>query len=178
MNIRPIVRSDREALSAFFAEVPDGDRTFFKEDVLDERVVAAWSEPGPGAERVVAVDDSGDIVGWMALSGGVGWSDHVGDLRLVITPSHRRRGLGRTLARHALLTALRRGYSKIVVEIVADETGAIGMFCDMGFAPEALLVNHVRDRDGELRDLMLLAHHADDVSDEMAIVGIGAELGA
>jgi ribosomal protein S18 acetylase RimI-like enzyme len=178
MEIRPIVTSDREALADFFARVPEGDRTFFKEDVLDARVVDAWAEPRSGDERLVAVEDTGEIVGWMALSGGVGWSAHVGDLRLVVAPTHRRRGLGRALAQRALIDALQRGYSKIAVELIADQTGAIGMFTELGFDPEALLVDHVRDRTGDLRDLLVLAHHADDVSGELAAIGINAELRA
>lgn len=178
MEIRPITGDDRNALAAFFAEIPEGDRTFFKEDVLDDSVIAAWAQARAADERVVAVTESSEIVGWSALSGGVGWSDHVADLRLVVAPSHRRQGLGRALARHALLAGLRRGYSKLVVEIVADETGAIGMFEDLGFQPEALLVDHVRDRTGQLRDLMLLAHHAHDISEDLAAVGLGDAVGS
>jgi ribosomal protein S18 acetylase RimI-like enzyme len=175
MDIRPIVTSDREALAQFFARVPEGDRTFFKEDVLEDRVVDAWTEPRDGDERLVAVEDD-VVVGWMALSGGVGWSDHVGDLRLVVAPSHRRRGLGRALAQRALTDALRRDYTKITVELVSDQAGAIRMFTDLGFQAEALLIDHVRDRSGELRDLLVLAHHANDVADELAAMGIATEL--
>ena len=34
VEFRPVGAGDAEALSAFFARVPEGDRTFFKEDVL------------------------------------------------------------------------------------------------------------------------------------------------
>ena len=178
MEIRPVTPEDRPALTRFFAEIPERDRTFFKEDVLDERVVAEWGEPRPRHAFVVAVDAAGAIVAWMALSGGVGWSAHVGELRLVVAPSHRRHGLGRTLARRGLIDAFRLGYSKVVVDIISDEAGAIGMFTDLGFAPEALLISHVRDRAGALRDLIVLAHHADDVSSGLSAVGIDAELTA
>jgi GNAT superfamily N-acetyltransferase len=176
MEIRTIVTSDREALARFFAAVPEGDRTFFKEDVLDEHVVANWGVPRDGDERVIAVEDTGEIVAWMALSGGVGWSAHVSDLRLVVAPTHRRRGLGRTLAQRALLDALRLGYMKIAVELVADQSGAIEMFTDLGFEPEALLIDQVRDRTGDLRDLIVLAHYADDVAGELAALGVQGEL--
>lgn len=178
MEIRPIVSTDREALGVFFANIPEGDRTFFKEDVREDRVVRAWSEPRAGEDRLVAVEPSGEITGWLALSGGVGWSDHVGDLRLVVVPSRRREGLGRKLAQHGLLAGMRRGNAKLVVEIVADAAGAISMFEDLGFQPEALLVDHVRDRGGRLRDLVLLAHHAQDMSDDLAAAGIELELNA
>ena len=52
------------------------------------------------------------------------------------------------------------------------------MFTELGFAPEALLIDHVRDRTGDLRDLLLLAHHTNDVSGELAAIGIDAELRA
>ena len=33
MDIRPLEPGDREALERFIGRVPEGDRTFFKEDV-------------------------------------------------------------------------------------------------------------------------------------------------
>ncbi len=35
------------------------------------------------------------------------------------------------------------------------------MFQDLGFEPEALLVDFVRDSDGAFHDLMVLTHRAD-----------------
>ena len=43
---------------------------------------------------------------------------------------------------------------------------------DLGFGGEALLRDYVRDRSGELRDLILLAHSVDDRSSAMATLGI------
>src|SRR3712207_9110185 len=42
------------------------------------------------------------------------WSDHVGEVRLVVSPSARGQGLGRDLARHALVEAVRSGLTKLV----------------------------------------------------------------
>jgi L-amino acid N-acyltransferase YncA len=176
MDIRPVAEIEPEALAAFFAAVPEGDRTSFKEDVLDPSVVASWAQPRDDEQRVVAVDEDGAVAGWLAVIGGVAWSAHVGDVRLVVAPGRRGQGLGRTLARHALVTALGHGYSKLVVDVVADRTAAMSMFADLGFQPEALLVEHVRDPSGELRDLVVLAHHAEQVWEDLAAVGIDAEL--
>lgn len=176
MMIRAITPDDLGALADFFASVPEGDRMFFKENVLDEDVVKAWGEVQPRHERLIAVDDDGVIAAWLALTGGVGWSAHVGDLRLVVAPSHRRRGLGRQLAQQATINGLRQGYTKLVVEMVADDAGAQRMFGDLGFRVEALLVDHVRDRAGRLQDLVLLAHHASEIESELVLVGIMEEL--
>jgi ribosomal protein S18 acetylase RimI-like enzyme len=170
MEIRSIESRDAKELRAFFDRIPEGDRTFFKEDVLDAQIVPAWVQD-TRARRSVAID-GGKIVGVVAVIPGVGWSSHVGDLRLVVDPSRRRQGVGRQLARRGLLDALRLGLRKIVVEVVADQTPAINMFQAIGFSGEALLRDYVRDRSGQLRDLVLLAHSVDDRSSAMATLGI------
>jgi len=46
------------------------------------------------------------------------------------------------------------------------------MFRALGFDPEALLADHVRDRSGQLRDLMVLAHSVDDQWASMVTAGV------
>ena len=107
-----------------------------------------------------------------------GWSDHVGEIRLVVHPAHRRAGLGRALARHALVQAVDAGLRKLVVELVADQEHAIAMFTALGFTGEALLRDHIRDRDGRLRDLVVLAHYVDETWAAMATIGLQEEIEA
>lgn len=170
MDIRQLKEGDTVALRAFFESVPEGDRTFFKEDVLDPNLADSWINDGR-AERFVAVED-GAVVGSVAIIAGVGWSAHVGEVRLVVEPTHRRRGVGRALARAALLRALELGLSKLMVEVVADQHAAIALFEGIGFEPQALLSEHIRDRGGELRDLLVLAHSVSDTWAAMTAAGI------
>ena len=169
MEIRRIEPGDRAALERFLDEIPDADRTFLKEDVADPEVVAAWVLPDDA--RSIALDD-GDIVGYLAVIRLHGWSSHVGEVRIVVDPDHRGRGVGQALARHAVLEALELGVAKLVVEVIADQEALIGMFVALGFEPEALLIDHVRDRSGELRDLLVLAHTVAEQWASMAAAGI------
>jgi ribosomal protein S18 acetylase RimI-like enzyme len=155
MEIREIEARDESAIVRFLGRVPEGDRTFFKEDVEDPAVLQAWTRPG-GARAIAVAGD--DVVGYVAVARLHGWSRHVGEVRVIVDPDHRGRGIGRALARHAVLTALEHDLTKMVVEVVADQESTVGMFRSLGFEPEALLVDHVRDQAGELRDLMVLAH--------------------
>jgi RimJ/RimL family protein N-acetyltransferase len=173
MDIRPLERGDREVLERFIERVPDADRTFFKEDVETPEVIAAWTHPGPA--RAVAVAD-GEVVGYVAVVPLHGWSDHVGEVRVIVDPSHRGRGIGRALARRAVLDAFALDLRKVVVEVVADHAPTVAMFRALGFDPEALLTDHVRDRSGALRDLMILAQQVDAQWAAMSVSGIADEL--
>ncbi len=166
-----------DALLQFFAELPEGDRTFIREDVTDPDVVRGWAAGSPGVDRWVAVDDGDRVLGYVAVLRLPGWSDHVGEIRLVVTPAGRGSGLGRELARHDVVHALEAGLTKLVVEVVADQAAALVLFTGLGFTGEALLVDHIRDRDGQLRDLMVLAHHVGDTWAGMSAVGLTEALG-
>ncbi|GAC1328453.1 MAG: GNAT family N-acetyltransferase [Mycobacteriales bacterium] len=169
-EIMTIEQADEAQVQAFFQRVPEGDRTFFKEDVTDPDLVRSWTRDSRGRRAVAC--DNGTVVGYVAVIPGLGWSSHVGGLRLVVDADQRGKGLGRALARRGLLDALELGLSKIVVEVVADQTAAAGMFQAIGFEPEAMLRNQVRDRDGELRDLLVLAHHPEDAWSGLATAGV------
>jgi ribosomal protein S18 acetylase RimI-like enzyme len=173
MEIRRLEDRDREAVERFIDRIPEGDRTFFKEDVADPDVIAAWTRPG--ADRAVALDGD-DVIGYVAVVPLQGWSSHVGEVRVIVDPEHRHRGVGRALARHAVREALELGLTKMVVEVIADQESTIGMFRAYGFDPEALLKDHVRDRSGELRDLMILAHSVEESAAALTAAGIADDL--
>ncbi len=173
IRIVPVDEGRLDVLARFFADLPEGDRTFVKENVDSVGAIRAWLDP---QRQWLALDEDERIVGFLAVLPLRGWSDHVGEIRLVVHPDHRGAGLGRALARHALREAVGRGLSKVQVEVVADQEALLAMFTGLGFTGEALLRNHVRDRTGALRDLVLLAHHVDDTWASMRTVGLDDEL--
>jgi L-amino acid N-acyltransferase YncA len=173
MNVRPLEKDDFDGLRAFFARIPESDRTFFKDDVLDPAVVAGWLHDERG-RRLVAVDDDDVIIGYAAVLPGFGWSSHVGELRLVIDPERRRGGVGKELARQGLVTAIEMGLAKVVVDVIADHEGTIGLFSTLGFQAEALLRDHVRDANGEVHDLIIMGHLVEDTWSAMASAGLEA----
>jgi ribosomal protein S18 acetylase RimI-like enzyme len=169
-DVRRLTTGDAAALKAFLAAIPPGDRSFIKEDVTDPELPLAWIADGE-TPRAVATDGEA-IVGLVSVIQGVGWSSHVGDLRLVVHPDYRRRGLGTQLARWGLLEAVRTGLKKLVVEVVAEQEAAAAMFQGMGFEAEALLKDQIRDREGNLRDVLVLAHQVQGNWSGLATFGI------
>jgi L-amino acid N-acyltransferase YncA len=176
MSVVALAPEHCDALLRFFRELPDGDRTFIKEDVTDPATVQAWAAGEDRAQRWVA-EDGGEVLGYVAVRRLPGWSDHVGEVRLVVAPAARGTGLGRQLARHALVQAVESGMTKLVVEVVAEQGAALALFTELGFSGEALLRDQIRDREGQLRDLMVLAHHVADTWSEMDTIGVADELG-
>lgn len=175
--IVPLAPEHLPALRAFLDALPDEDVTFIKEDVRSPRLAESWVADGGPARRWVALADDGAVLGLVSVQPLVGWSSHVGDLRLVVDPAHRGKGLGRALAMHGLREGLADGLTKIAVEVVAEQEGAVRMFTDLGFRGEALLCDHIRDRSGALRDLLVLAHDASGEWSSMSTVGIEGEVG-
>ena len=173
MVIRQLEERDEASVERFIARIPEGDRTFFKEDVADPEVVHAWVRPG--AARALALDD-GAVIGSAAVVPLHGWSSHVGEVRVIVDPDYRGKGVGRALARRAILDALELGLTKMVVEVIAEQESTVNMFRALGFDPEALLVDHVRDRSGELRDLMVLALSVDSAAGSLQTAGVITEL--
>ncbi|MCZ7528467.1 MAG: GNAT family N-acetyltransferase [Acidimicrobiia bacterium] len=175
IEVRTLEPADTESLEDFFRRVPEEDRAFFKEDVFDPATLDRWAADHR-SRRLLALE-SGHVRGYVAVVPGIGLSDHVGEIRVVVDPAHRRRGLGRGLARRGLLEALGLGLRKVVVEASADQEATIALFRRIGFEAEGILAGHVRDRAGGFHDLVVLAHQVDATWAELATAGITDEMG-
>jgi L-amino acid N-acyltransferase YncA len=150
------------AFSEFVSQVPEGERRFLKENLENPMEAFVGFLRDSKARRLVAVEKGGGIVGVAGAFPGGGWSSHVAEVRVLVSASHRRHGVGRALARAALVEAIKLGCSHAYVEVVAEQEALVAMFQDLGFEPEALLRDFVRDGGGEFHDLMLLTHRVAD----------------
>jgi L-amino acid N-acyltransferase YncA len=174
VEIREQRPHDLEALLAFYASIPEDERTFLKEELLDRKTIESWLQD-THSRRGLACERDG-VVGVVGVVPLLGWSDHVGEVRLVVAPDHRRSGVGRSLARWALVAAVEAGLQKLIVEVVAEQEGAVAMFQSLGFRAEAMLRDHIRARDGQTRDLILLAHPVAEQWEAMVTIGFEDDL--
>ena len=174
-DLRPLGLEDAAATARFLLVLPEGDLTFLKEPA-DDDTVTRWLADAR-TRRWVAVGPDGELQAMLSISPGALWSSHVGELRLVVGEPFRRRGLGRRLARYGLAEALQLGLRKVMVEVVAAKEADIAMFEAIGFQVEALLRDQIRDRDGNLQDLVLLSHDVDTGASAMEVIGMPGEFG-
>lgn len=170
VRITPLNAGHGASLRKFLGRVSPGDRTFFREDILAEGVADIWLEDPQGNRFVAEVDEQ--IAGLLVLHRGTAWSGHVGEIQIVVDERFRRRGIGRALARRAVIAGVEIGLDKLVVQVAAEDETTIGMFVNLAFEPEALLRAHVRDDRGITHDLMVLSHFVDTTRAAVNAIGL------
>ena len=97
---------------------------------------------------------------------------HVAELRVLVAPMARGKGVGRRLTEEALRIAWAAGIEKVVAQMTPDQKQAIGVFRTLGFQPEALFRAHVRGRDGERHDLVMLSQNVARFSATLRAYGV------
>ncbi len=157
--IRAFERGDVVAVGQFAASLPPHDLLFLSRDIQHARVIEAWAQSVADGEidTLVALDGPTVVATTAIVRDRLSWSPHVAEIRLLVAPSVRSHGLGRILLDDSITLAADRGATRLVARMTPDQRGAIALFEESGFRGEALLRDHVRDRDGRVYDLAILA---------------------
>jgi RimJ/RimL family protein N-acetyltransferase len=181
VSIRPFARADAIGVAEFAQALSEHDLLFLSRDIKHSRVIEAWlDEVNAGhIESLIAtawIDGTDVIVATTAVvSDPLSWSPHVAEIRLLVSPAMRGKGLGRALLDASIRLARESGATKLVARMTPDQRGAITLFEEAGFRGEAMLRDHVRDRAGQLHDLAMLALDVARIDAAHAAFGTGAE---
>jgi L-amino acid N-acyltransferase YncA len=160
VTLRYMTAADKAALLKFARSLPEHDLLFLRRDITEESAVDAWiAEIADGEITTVLAVGGDEVLGYATIQRSrLRWSAHVAELRVMISESIRGRGLGRILTQEAFAIALESGIEKVIAQMTLDQKGAIATFEGLGFRPEALLRDHVKDRAGNKHDLLMLSH--------------------
>ena len=158
--LRFMVPGDTEALADWTGRLPAHDLLFMPHDVARPDVRERWARRLEAGRLVTVIAEAaGALAGYAIIDrGDPGWSSHVAELRVIVAPAWRGAGLGRLLTQEAFAIALGLGIEKMTAQMTVDQRGALAVFQGMGFRPEALLRDHVKDREGKTHDLLILSH--------------------
>jgi len=161
VTLRSLIPQDRAEVGEFFEHVPEEDRAFLKEDLLNRYEVEVWLDQIDLDRETVIVALAGQrIIGTAVLQRQRhGWSRHVGEIRIVADPTFRRLGLGHALADAVMDLAQHTGLEKLLAEMVSDRPEPIRVFKQLGFKTEATFNDQVKDRHGNTHDLLVMAHY-------------------
>ena len=170
VTLRLMTAADVDRVTALARALPEEDLLFLRSDVTDPAVVRRWVDAHATNRSVtiLAETPTGEMAGYGSLLyNEISWQRHLGEIRLLTGRGFRTRGLGRALAREAFHIARDLGLRKIVAQMTSDQRGAIATFERNGFQAEALLQDFVIDRQGRTRDLVVMAHDVDGLSDRV-----------
>ena len=159
-TIRPLDEGDRAALLAFGQALPQDDLLYLEDDFQSPEIIMRLINAHQAENwRQIVVETDGEIVGYSSVRRLHGWSSHVADILLLVSPNCRRSGVGMALA-HAIFNAARDlGASKVIVEIVEEQQAGRAIFERLGFRVEGVLSKHTRDRQGQYHNLLILSYH-------------------
>jgi L-amino acid N-acyltransferase YncA len=159
MTIRPMVPEDQRDLLSFFRRIPHEDRFHLKEDVTDPKIIERWALTLDYSRvlPLLAFLD-GKLVGDGTLHHRrAGARQHVGEVRVVVDPAYRNRGVGRGLLHKLIEIAGDKGLKKLTFEVIAEvEEAARHTAQVLGFVPVATLPGHVLDARGAPHDLLIM----------------------
>ena len=158
--LRLMQRSDRDAFLDFSTKLDHHDLMFLQRDITNPADVSRWIDSIEAGLTTTILAFVGErVVGYAAVQRSpLPWTAHVAELRVLIADELRGKGLGRILTGDAFAMALSEGIEKMMAQMTLDQRGAIAVFEGIGFRPEALLRDHVKDRDGKTHDLLVLSH--------------------
>ncbi len=135
IRIREAHADDWAQIWPFFRRIVAAGETYaYDRDMAEAEARALWMMRPP-ATTVVAVDETGEIVGTATLGpnrGGPG--AHVATASFMVDPERAGRGTGRALGEHVLGLARDRGYRAMQFNAVVETNGpAVALWRSLGF---------------------------------------------
>ena len=160
ITLRLMTPGDREAFLAFMRAQPEDDLFFLLVDVTTPEGLDHWmGDLQNGRNITVLAEEGGKLLGYSSLHHGQArWTRHLGEIRLLMAPGQRGRGVGRLLGHEVFSIAHDMGLQRIVVRVASAQSSARHLFERLGFHMEALLADWVIDRQGHTEDLVLMSY--------------------
>jgi len=178
LELREMETADEQATLEFARVLPPHDLLYVQRDISNPKVISAWVQAvSEGSAHTVIAWQGDTIVGCGALfRDPLSWSPHLGELRVLVAPTMRHKGLGRLLIQECFLIAIELGLQKLVAQMTVDQSGAVAIFEELGFRGEALLKDHVKDRDDKTHDIVILSCDVERVHRQMSAYGIDSAI--
>ncbi len=160
VTIRPVEPVDVEGLYKFFSKIPRLDLLIYKDDVTKWENVEDWfaaSNYGK-AFQLVALSKDKIVAKGSLHSEGLSWS-HAAELKLIVDPNYRRKGLGSQLFNILLYEGLKRHFEKIIVRYISDNISFTKILNRYSFKPETVLSCYVKDELSSItKDLVIASY--------------------
>jgi L-amino acid N-acyltransferase YncA len=158
LTLRAMNKQDERALMDFFESLTKEDRLYLRNDVSSYRVVREWFE-NLNYNRVfplLAIVDDKIVANATLHRKPFGWMRHMGEIRIVVSPKYRKKGLARIMAAEIIENAKAAGLEKLTAEMAVSQKDALEAFHKLGFKDEATLKDYIRDGKDKGHDLLIM----------------------
>ncbi len=157
ITIRKMRPDDEEKSLEFFKSLPFEDRQYLRIDVTDPEILKKRMNPGPFYHywRLVAERDNriwGDAT---ICSHATGWMRHAYEIRCIVHPDFKKKGLGSLLIWELFQKTLADKAEIVFCEAMPEQKGAVAVLEKLGFKKTLVRPNHVKDIKGDKHDLYI-----------------------
>jgi L-amino acid N-acyltransferase YncA len=158
--LRLMATVDKTKILGFAHGLPEEDLLFLRSDISDPLAVEDWvTDIERGSTVTLLAEPDGILAGYASLHvNPLRWTHKVGEISINTAPDWQSRGLGEGLCTEIVALAGAMDLRKMTAQMVADHKSARALFERQGFHVEALLPDWVEDRNGNCRDLLLMAY--------------------
>ena len=159
VTVRPMVPEDAQDLLDFFGRVPDEERRLLKDDVASVSVITAWAEhlDYDQALPLLAFDGPRICADGVLIRHRGDARSHFAEVRVVVDPDYRNRGLGSAIMREAIDIAWDAELESVQIEFVTglqDDAGKAALM--FGGEEVGTLKDAMRDRNGNPHDVVFM----------------------
>ncbi|MBI2765898.1 MAG: GNAT family N-acetyltransferase [Chloroflexi bacterium] len=159
VELRPMMRDDADGLHALFQRVPESERFYLKEDVTDPDVLRSWAEhlDYDRALPLLATANGRVVADVVLLRQRGGSRRHAAEIRPVIDPEYRGKGLGVLMMRDLVDIAWDAELEEVIFETVADiQDEALQAASFLGAVHAGRVEALARDPDGHPHDVVFM----------------------
>jgi RimJ/RimL family protein N-acetyltransferase len=169
VQLRLMTADDRDRILKFARSLPEEDLLFLRIDLTQDDVVDDWiANLAAGSMTSLVAYNEDDLVGYATVHQNTArWTRRVGEIRVNIGTDYRGKGLGKNLTSQIFDVARDLGLRKVMANMTVNQHGAQAAFRRLGFMPEALLADYIEDRNGELRDLIIMSYDVEGLTNQM-----------
>ncbi len=163
VTIRSTSESDVDKSFAFFESLSSEEKAYLRVDVSDRKVVKKrlGNEGLQEAKRLIALIDDQIVADGAIELKRSGWESHIAELRLLVSDTAQRKGLGMAMAEELYLLAAKEKVEEIIVKLMAPQVEARKIFLRLGFHDEVVMKNYVKDVRGMKQDLLIMRCNLD-----------------
>jgi RimJ/RimL family protein N-acetyltransferase len=167
--LRKIGVEDVDKSYEFFKNLPQEDRQYLRVDVLDKEQIKLRMDPGPfdWCWRIVAEKDNKIYADATVRSPVTGWMRHTSEIRCIIHPDFKRKGLGSLLIWELFQKTLAEKSHMVFCDVMPEQKAAIAVLERLGFKLSMIRPNHVKDISGNKHDLYIYTKNVQEMWDTL-----------